>query len=191
MSDTPETDKAERMAFSGEYMVPTEFARKLEDQRNSWEQTAAHYLDGMHYYRGLVEQIGKIIGIESYVQDDGGIVDSVLCAKVPELVVDLKRERDEARNAVVGWENKWKCAIEMAAKAEIERDEAKEKYRSAVINWQIECYKLRREREALIEAAKAVVERWDQPSWKDAEPTAAVIYRLRNAVQEITGEVET
>ena len=27
---TPETDGAERMAFAGEYMVPTEFARKLE-----------------------------------------------------------------------------------------------------------------------------------------------------------------
>lgn len=34
MSDTPETDKAERMAFSQEYMVPTEFARQLERERN-------------------------------------------------------------------------------------------------------------------------------------------------------------
>ena len=44
------------------------------------------------------------------------------------------------------------------------------------------------ERDALIEAAKAVVERWDQPSWKDTEPTAGVIYRLRNAVEAVTGE---
>lgn len=34
MSDTPETDKAERMAFSQEHMVPTEFARQLERERN-------------------------------------------------------------------------------------------------------------------------------------------------------------
>jgi len=34
MNDTPETDKAERMAFSQEYMVPTEFARQLERERN-------------------------------------------------------------------------------------------------------------------------------------------------------------
>jgi hypothetical protein len=34
------------------------------------------------------------------------------------------RERDEARDAIVGWENKWKCAIDMAARAELERDEA-------------------------------------------------------------------
>jgi hypothetical protein len=33
-------------------------------------------------------------------------------------------ERDEARNAIVGWENKWRCAVDMAARAEIERDEA-------------------------------------------------------------------
>jgi len=64
MSNTPETDKAERMAYSQEYMVPTEFARKLE------------------------------------------------------------RERDEARNDIVGWENKWKCAVDMAARAELERDDA-------------------------------------------------------------------
>jgi hypothetical protein len=34
------------------------------------------------------------------------------------------QERDEARNAIVGWENKWKCSVDMAARAELERDEA-------------------------------------------------------------------
>lgn len=32
---TPETDAAEKMAFAQEYMVPTDFARKLEQERNS------------------------------------------------------------------------------------------------------------------------------------------------------------
>ena len=32
--DTPETDKAERMAYAGEYMVPTEVARRLERERD-------------------------------------------------------------------------------------------------------------------------------------------------------------
>ena len=31
---TTETDKAERMAYSGEYMVPTEVARRLERERD-------------------------------------------------------------------------------------------------------------------------------------------------------------
>jgi len=34
------------------------------------------------------------------------------------------QERDEARNVIAGWENKWKFAIDMAARAELERDEA-------------------------------------------------------------------
>ena len=33
-NNTPEADKAERMAYSGEYMVPTEVARKLERERD-------------------------------------------------------------------------------------------------------------------------------------------------------------
>jgi hypothetical protein len=31
---TPETDALERMAFAQEYMVPTDFARKLERERD-------------------------------------------------------------------------------------------------------------------------------------------------------------
>jgi hypothetical protein len=36
--------------------------------------------------------------------------------------------------------------------------------------------------EVLIEAAKAVVERWETPLWKDAPATAGYIYRLRDAL---------
>jgi len=31
---------------------------------------------------------------------------------------------DDERNAIIGWENKWRCAVDMAARAEIERDNA-------------------------------------------------------------------
>jgi hypothetical protein len=34
-------------------------------------------------------------------------------------------ERKDALHALTGWENKWKAAVEMAARAEIERDEAR------------------------------------------------------------------
>ena len=43
------------------------------------------------------------------------------------------------------------------------------------------------QRDELLEAAKAVVTRWDTPNWKDAEPTAAVIGRLRAILQKIEG----
>ena len=42
-NNTPETDKAERMAYSGEYMVPTEVARKLEQERNEWAAMCGRY----------------------------------------------------------------------------------------------------------------------------------------------------
>jgi hypothetical protein len=41
-----------------------------------------------------------------------------------ELLAEARRERDEAREAILGWENKWRCAVDMAARAEIERDDA-------------------------------------------------------------------
>lgn len=42
-TDTPETDAAEKMAFSQEYMVPTEFARKLERELNEARREASKW----------------------------------------------------------------------------------------------------------------------------------------------------
>lgn len=39
----------------------------------------------------------------------------------------------------------------------------------------------------LLDAAKAVVARWDTPNWKEAEPTAAVIGRLRAIISKCSG----
>jgi hypothetical protein len=41
---------------------------------------------------------------------------------------------------------------------------------------------LAKDRDDLLAAAKAVVERWDTPSWKDAVPTGEVIGKLRRAI---------
>jgi len=79
----------------------------------------------------------------------------------------LERERDEAR------EERDKLKHFLAA--EIERVDA---YLGV-------CMERDEAREALTritEAAQAVVNRWEQPAWKDTEPTAAVIYRLRDAL---------
>lgn len=42
----------------------------------------------------------------------------------------------------------------------------------------------------LLEAAAAVVARWDTPNWKDAAPTGEVIGRLRAAIAKARGEQE-
>ena len=48
--------------------------------------------------------------------------------------------------------------------------------------------RLREENARLREAAQAVVDRWETPTWKDAEPTAAVIYRLRDILANAQGQ---
>lgn len=44
--------------------------------------------------------------------------------------------------------------------------------------------------EKVREAAQAVIDRWETPKWKDAEPTAAVIARLREALSLLPAAVE-
>ena len=84
-----------------EAIAEIETLRRERNQAQKWEDSAMHvagmYCKGMEYYRGLVEQIGQTIGESAYIQDDGGKVDSVLCAKVPELVEELKQGLAEAR----------------------------------------------------------------------------------------------
>ena len=70
MSNTPETDKAERMAFASEYMVPTEFARELERQRDEARKDA----------KQLSERL-TALELQSTAE-----------------LARLERERDEARN---------------------------------------------------------------------------------------------
>ena len=98
----------------------------------------------------------------------------------------LERERDEAREALSSihrWiernhadgfidsltylqnlERVTDCWYDRIDKIERERDEAREKLAK------------------ITRAAEVVIDRWEQPAWKDTEPTAAVIYRLRDAL---------
>ena len=52
----------------------------------NWYDTAAQMSRNADYYRGLVEKIGKMLGKEAYISDDGSVQEDILCAKVPELV---------------------------------------------------------------------------------------------------------
>ena len=49
----------------------------------------------------------------------GGAIDDVLMA-----ISDMEMEAELYRGTINGWEDKWKCAVELAAKAKAERDEA-------------------------------------------------------------------
>ena len=52
--NTPETDKAERMAYAGEYMVPTEVARKLERERAEAQEDLAE----------LCKRYNELVGVK-------------------------------------------------------------------------------------------------------------------------------
>ena len=65
--DTPETDKAERMAYTGEYMVPTEFARHLELERDQARELARQMSESnqvlmadSRFYRNAWEKLKEI-----------------------------------------------------------------------------------------------------------------------------------
>jgi hypothetical protein len=58
----------------------------------AWMEDAARFSLNEQYYRGLVVRCGKALGIEARTSDDGGVHDTVLCAKVPELVERLVAE---------------------------------------------------------------------------------------------------
>ena len=62
----------------------------------------------------------------------------------------LERERNEARDAIIGWENKWKCAIDMAARAELELDELKYSLKIRAINESLRYSKDKNENDNII-----------------------------------------
>lgn len=70
-------------------VMDPELAESVARRIAAWMQTGAQHARNEEYYRGLVVKCGKAIGYDAYVQDDGGVVTEVLCAKVPELVEAL------------------------------------------------------------------------------------------------------
>ena len=85
----------------------------------------------------------------------------------------------------------WPCEnselvdVDFARKLERERDKAAED----ATNYYARIGELEKERDEALDllakitkAAEAVIDRWEQPAWKDTEPTGAVIYRLRDAL---------
>lgn len=62
------------------------FSYNSFNEVQAWKDTAAQMSRNADYYRGLVVQIGKLLGKEAYISDDGSVQEDILCAKVPELV---------------------------------------------------------------------------------------------------------
>ena len=96
--------------------LASELARLEKERDDALSQIAQAECRAERFCQERDELIDKNKKLNEEVDD--------LIRQRPLLIEDFKRERDEARDAIVGWENKWKCAIDMAARAELERDEA-------------------------------------------------------------------
>ena len=79
---------------------------------------------------------------------------------VKDLSRKLERERDKLKQFLASDSER----VDAYLGVRIQRDEAREKLAK------------------ITRAAEAVIDRWEQPAWKDTEPTATVIYRLRDAL---------
>ena len=187
---TPETDaavttfnsisKLKRRFECSTGKVSAEFARRLERERDEAREELKHIEEyGTEEINAAVELRQKLAqalvehdearealsSIHRWIERNhaDGFIDSLTYLQNLERVTDcwydrfdkIERERDEAR----------KLKQFLAADSErvdaylgacIERDEAREALTR------------------ITEAAQAVVDRWEQPAWKDTEPTAAV-----------------
>ena len=111
MSDTPRTDDLAR----GNHVVPTEFAEGLERELAPLWQSLRDSQDEV--LRLTFENRELSQGCDVAQEDQENSRQSLAFAL---------EELEEARNEILGWKNKWTCAIDMAARAELERDQLKE-----------------------------------------------------------------
>lgn len=131
-----------------------------------------------------MEQAGVIRALRKNTREDA------------ETIERLTKERDEAREAIRTLAEHGESEIQRLTK---ERDEAREEASHWKVEFEIASARLREEKhprdngifapdevipklQRVAEAARAVVHRWEQPSWKDTAPTAGFIYALRDAL---------
>lgn len=73
---------------------------QMAKQYGGWKETAEQNCRDVAYYQELLDKLGETIGESAYIADDGVLHDSVLRAKVPELVVEMSRQLNEARDLI-------------------------------------------------------------------------------------------
>jgi len=114
MSNTPETKSFYVTAFDVEEWA--EKCIRLEKERDEAREKAERYrLEANAIMMQRDEAREQRDKLKQLLAADSENVDAYL---------GVCMERDEARNEILGWENKWKCAVDMAARAELERDDA-------------------------------------------------------------------
>lgn len=67
-----------------------------------YDVTVKYFIDGMDYYHSIVQDVGSLFGIKAYTSDDGSIQDTVLAAKVYELVTEMFAENAKLKSQIAG-----------------------------------------------------------------------------------------
>jgi hypothetical protein len=102
-----------------------------------------------------------------------------------ERVLEARRERDEAREKCAALGKAIRYSPEATTllgkflQTTKERDETKLALCSLAKQFESDIQKAN----AMAEKAKALIDRWDRPTWKDTSPTAGFISALGNAVE--------
>lgn len=82
--------------------MDTRLAEACAKRIAAWMQTASQGYRGAEFYRDLLDECGRALGVEAYTSDDGSIQQDVLALKIPELVKKLIPESErESRAASV------------------------------------------------------------------------------------------
>lgn len=69
--------------------MDTRLANAVAMRIETWMNVAKEYARAANFYRSLLIKCGEAFGEAARTADDGTVMDSVLCLKVPELVQDL------------------------------------------------------------------------------------------------------
>jgi len=104
-----------------------------------------------------------------------------------EFAQDLESERDEARSDLEFRRGLFQLQEQQLNEVRVERDALQEQLDAAIMLGKMQERRHERDLEELIAAAKAVIDRWETPFWKEAAHTGAYIAALRKAVEIAEG----
>lgn len=145
MSNTPETEKV-KAALHTNWHDLLNHARNLERERDEAREALASREVVMAQQNVITDlllerdearekyateatehmlAVNKLCGERDEAQDYSKDIWKILQHSQDE-VLRLTFKNRELSQSIEGWENKWKCAVDMAARAEIERDDAQE-----------------------------------------------------------------
>jgi len=109
---------------------------------------------------------------------DALVQGGVIACNLLEHAREMEREADDHKRYAMSIENDLFPTQDVARWYQEEFGIANARAKKA----EEEVESLREELQKIRLASQAVVDRWETPLWKDAEPTASVIYRLRDAI---------